>query len=194
MASTLNFGAVETPGVYIDEVSLLPPSVAQADTAVPACVGPTRMHLKDGKTVLNIPPRVESIAEFRTWFGSGPERNLTVVPAPLNGVQSVTANAAFYLYDSLLMYFGNGDEKCYVVSTGPYTAGPPATASYTAAPSGRRKYDEPTLIVLPDAVSLTAAGALASVPPSTTARNLQDRFAVLDGQVTDPNTAAPTRI
>ena len=191
MASTLNLGAVKTPGVYIDELSLFPPSVAQVDTAVPAFIGPTRMHLKDGKTVLNIPTRVKSIAEFRAWFGGGPDRNLTVVLDPLNGVESVTANAAFYLYDSLLMYFGNGGEKCYVVSTGQYAAGPPTAASYTAALDGLRKYDEPTLVVLPDAVSLTAAGALASVQQAALdhCQGLQDRFAVLDVQVTDPNTA-----
>ena len=110
-----------------------------------------------------IPTRVKSIAEFRAWFGGGPDRNLTVVLDPLNDVESVTANAAFYLYDSLLMYFGNGGEKCYIVSTGQYTAAAPTAATYTAALDVLRKYDEPTLIVMPDAVSLAAVGALPGV-------------------------------
>lgn len=188
MASTLNLGTVKTPGVYIDEMSLFPPSVAQVDTAVPAFIGPTRMHLKEGKSVKNIPTRVKSIAEYRAWFGGGPDRDLTVVLDALNGVESVTADQSFYLYDSLLMYFGNGGEKCYIVSTGQYDAAAPTATSYTDALDALRKFDEPTLIVMPDAVSLATAN-LASVQQAALdhCQVLQDRFAVLDVKVSDPN-------
>jgi len=186
MASTLNLGAIKTPGVYIDEMSLFPPSVAQVETAVPAFIGPTRMAAKDGKSLLNVPTKVKSMAEFRAWYGGGPDRDLTVVLDPLNGVESVTANAHFYLYDSLLLYFGNGGEKCYVVATGDYGTAL-ADTQFINALDVLQKFDEPTLIVTPDAVSLAAAG-LANVQQAALdhCQRLQDRFAVLDVQVADP--------
>ena len=188
MARTLSPGDVKTPGVYVEEVPLFPPSVAQVETAVPAFIGPTRRHRKAGRSVRNVPTKVRSMAEFSAWFGDGPDRSLTAVLDAANGVASVRANDPFYLYDSLLLYFGNGGEKCYIVSTGRYADAAPTAASYTTALDALRSFDEPTLVVLPDAVRLTAAGALATVQQAALdhCQAMQDRFAVLDVRLADP--------
>ncbi|WP_324677005.1 phage tail sheath family protein [Hymenobacter sp. GOD-10R] len=187
MASTLNLASVRTPGVYIDEVSLFPPSVAQVETAIPVFIGPTQDHVKDGQSIRNVPTRIKSMVEYRRYFGGGPDRQVTVRLDALNSVSSVNFATSFYLHDSLMMFFGNGGEKCYIVSLGKYTDVLTQT-DYTNALDTLKKFDEPTLIVLPDALNLTAAGAVATVQQAAIdhCRYMQDRFAVLDVKVADP--------
>lgn len=188
MANTLNLGTVKTPGVYIDEMSLFPPSVAQVDTAIPAFIGPTRIAYQAGQ-----PVRISSMAEFRSFYGGGPDRELTVSLDSRNSVQGVNVDAtkSAYLYDSLLLYFSNGGEKCYIVSTGSYDSSHAGTA-YTKALEALLKFDEPTLIVMPDAVRLSD-GELATVQQDALkhCHTMQDRFAILDVKM-DPTKRTPT--
>ncbi len=53
MASTY-----KTPGVYVEEISLFPPSVAQVETAVPAFIGYTEKAFKNGESLLKKPTRI----------------------------------------------------------------------------------------------------------------------------------------
>ena len=53
-----------TPGVYVEEISTLPPSVAQVATAVPAFIGHT------AKGPQNEPTRITSMLEYEEAFGS----------------------------------------------------------------------------------------------------------------------------
>ena len=55
------YTAIKTPGVYVNEVSIFPPSVAQVPTAIPAFVGYTEkaeetngesLFMKTKKTLL----------------------------------------------------------------------------------------------------------------------------------------------
>jgi phage tail sheath protein FI len=180
--ATLNFGTVKTPGVYIDEKSLFPPSVAQVDTSIPAFIGPTQIC---DSTQLLTPTRIGSMAEYRRIFGGAPSRKINVELDANNTVTKVTqgdsSTPVQYLHDSLLMYFNNGGEKCYIVSTGKYTDPAPTFTSYDNALKALLKYDEPTLIVMPDAVRL-GAGVLKDVQIAALAhcRKMQDRFAILD--------------
>jgi hypothetical protein len=187
MASTLNLGSVKTPGIYIEEVPLLPPSVAQVETAIPVFIGPTQTHVKLGQSIRNVPTRIKSMVEYRSYFGGAPDRQVTVRLDALNGVSSVRFATSFYLHDSLMMFFGNGGEKCYIVSLGQYTD-VLTQADYLNALDGLRKFDEPALIVLPDCLNLPAAGAVATVQQAAIdhCQSMQDRFAVLDVKVSDP--------
>ena len=56
----LNLNNVKTPGVYIDEVSLLPPSVAAVETAIPAFIGYTVNDTYKGDSLVNKPKRIKS--------------------------------------------------------------------------------------------------------------------------------------
>ena len=189
MASTLNLANLKTPGVYIDEVSLFPPSVAQVETAVPAFIGYTRIAIKDGGDILNVPTRIKSMVEFRKYFGEAPDRNITVTLDAFNAVDKAEIAAKWYLFDSLQMFFANGGEKCYIISIGNLSATVSQT-HFTDALTVLKQYDEPTLIVMPDLMLLAktappSAGekaAIAAVQQATIdhAFTMQDRFAVLD--------------
>jgi phage tail sheath protein FI len=59
----------KTPGVYIEEISTLPPSVAQVETAIPAFIGYTMNDTHKGETLVNAPRRIKSFTEFEEIFG-----------------------------------------------------------------------------------------------------------------------------
>ena len=58
------------PGVYVEEISKIPPSIAEVESAVPAFVGYTEkaMNLVAGD-LLNLTTRISSLAEFQQFFG-----------------------------------------------------------------------------------------------------------------------------
>jgi phage tail sheath protein FI len=194
MASTLNLGTIKTPGVYIDEMSLFPPSVAQVDTAVPAFIGPTRQSRKNGQSIQGEPTRITSMAEYRSYFGGAPDRDLAVTLSANNTVQSIQAAESPYLYDSIQLYFANGGEKCYVVSTGSYQDAL-VTSDFFNALEALCKFDEPTLIVIPDAVRMSA-GSVRDVQEAAInhCHTMQDRFAILDVPMAYPHKVQATNI
>jgi phage tail sheath protein FI len=175
---SLNLTSIKTPGVYVDEMSLFPPSVAQVDTAIPVFIGLTQTNPTPE------PVRISSMAEYRSIFGGSPTRSATVTLTDNNVVRSVASETtnAKYLHDSVLMYFSNGGETCYIVSIGSY-ASTVAPADYTTAIDKLQAFDEPTLLVAPDAVNLSAT-QLASVQQALLAHCslMQDRFSILDVQ------------
>jgi len=65
----LNLSTLKTPGVYIDEVSLLPPSVAGVETGVPAFVGYTEKADRNGESLLLKPTRITSLRDYEKYFG-----------------------------------------------------------------------------------------------------------------------------
>lgn len=171
-----------TPGVYVEEISTLPPSVAEVSTAVPAFIGYTAA----GKKVA----RINTLLEYETAFGKANPSTFTATTrtnsaSGLPELVSISRDVAagdpdFSLYYSISLYFKNGGGSCYVVSIGDYAA-VPAKADFEAGLAELEKEDEPTLIVLADAVQLPAADyydlcqqALAQ------ASKLGDRFAILD--------------
>src|SRR5271166_1708912 len=117
MAVTYN-----TPGVYVEEISTLPPSVAEVSTAIPAFCGYTK------KTDLKLTPtRIEAMLDYERLFG-GPPEVLTSVTVKSSGPTTtdfdITVDAPKadppLLYYSLRMYFDNGGGPCYIVSLGGY--------------------------------------------------------------------------
>ena len=115
----------KTPDVYVEEVSLFPPSVAEVETAIPAFVGHTEKADKNGEPLLRKPTMIRSMVEFERYFGGGPPITPTVKLDDANAVAAVELGGnTFYLYDSMRLYFDNGGGKCYVVSVGDYSAAP----------------------------------------------------------------------
>ncbi|MCI5138673.1 MAG: phage tail sheath family protein, partial [Candidatus Electrothrix sp. AR1] len=56
-----------SPGVYVEEISTLPPSVAEVSTAVPAFIG----YTEKGQAAENGPQveRISTLLEYKTLFG-----------------------------------------------------------------------------------------------------------------------------
>ena len=183
----------KTPGVYVEEISKLPPSVAQVETAIPAFIGYTEKAEKNGESIEGIPTTVSSLVEFESYFGGAYAYEAGDIEVRLNEANnfSVTdvlfTNKLFYLFDAMRLFFDNGGGKCYVTSVGLYAATTFTNGvldNSNALSEGLdeiEKYDEPTIIVIPDAVNLTEPEfyALQQAAIAQCAK-LQDRVAVLD--------------
>lgn len=179
----------KTPGVYVEEIPKLPPSIAQVETAIPAFIGYTEkaMELTPDDLLLKKPRRIGSLIEYEQFFGYGPSPSVTEINIDANNnFLSASVNSSFYLYDSLRMFYANGGGDCFIVSVGKYDA----TVSDTSIIAGitlLEKEDDPTIILTPDAVALgDSALANVQVAALTQCNNLQDRVSVLDLKENDP--------
>jgi len=175
----------KTPGVYIEEVSLFPPSVAEVETAIPAFIGYTSKAEKKGKDLTNVPTKISSLLEYKEYFGEGPDiTSISVTLDGSNNPSSVAITPNYYLFHSLRLFFDNGGGDCYIVSIGTYdSTGAVVAADFTAGLNALKKYDEPTMILFPDAVRLgsTDLHTLQALTLSQCAL-LQDRVAIFDLQ------------
>jgi len=191
----------KTPGVYVEEISKLPASVAPVATAIPAFIGYTEKRVRNGKTLANATPvRITSILEYEEIFGGAFDEKLsvTLTGASVAEVDTTIAVAAattlspYSLYNNLVMYFGNGGGPCYIVSIGLYTnvaipADPSTLIDVTELQAGLtaiEKEDEVTLLVVPEATVLSASNRKTVNDEMLTQCNkLQDRFAIMDAAV-----------
>jgi uncharacterized protein len=190
----------KTPGVYVQEISTLPPSVAEVSTAVPAFIGYTQIgpeHDAAG-TVVPVVARINTLLEYTALFGMANPSAFSVATRPnsetgldeLNHITRTAPDYEFLLYYSLSLYFQNGGGSCYVVSIGNYDA-TPKPGDFTAGLAALEKEDEPTLILLTDAVGLDSANYYVLCQDALAqCKKLGDRFAILD--VVPGATAAAT--
>lgn len=178
-----------TPDVYVEELSVFPPSVAEVETAIPAFVGYTEFATKVVTgDLLKQPTRIKSLPEFEALFGHGPRITVTkVVLDDANRFVRAEVSTKFYLYDSMRLFFDNGGGDCYVVSVGADNfATQPDSATLKAGVDALKGFDEPTILLFPDAASLSASD-LAFVQQAALAQcaKLGDRVAVLDTREDD---------
>lgn len=172
----------KTPDVYIEEISIFPPSVAEVATAIPAFIGYTEKAKEKNAGDLDFTPyKISSMVEYAETFGGAPPVNVKSVN--LNGDNSVMSydiEDNYLMYDSLRMFFNNGGGDCYVVSIGDYNDAP-NKQHFTKGIDSVKKFDEPTLFVFPDAVKLspTDLGTIQGHALAQCAR-LKDRFVICD--------------
>lgn len=170
----------KTPGVYVEEISKFPPSVAGVATAIPVFIGFTEKN-PNGE---NVPVKVKSLVDYEEKFGKG--NNLTVSNGKVSGHE-------FCMYDSMRLFYDNGGGVCYVVSVGTYTATSITADIYKDALKPLEKVDEVTLVVCPDAAPLlnfkdtssdkkNAAAQLGALHQAVLKHcaDMGDRFAILD--------------
>ena len=169
----------KTPGVYVEEISILPPSIAEVETAIPAFIGYTEKGKK------NVPQRISSLVDYQLHFGSAqPEKNIAV--AVQNDTVTVSMDATKrsknVLFYAMQLYFANGGGPCYVVSTGDFDASAnPSNEVYKAALDEIGKEDEPTLLVFPDAPYLIPGTYYNLIVDALEqCRHLGDRFVIID--------------
>ncbi len=203
-----------TPGVYIEEIAKFPPSVAQVETAIPAFIGYTEKATNKNKGDLKgLATRITSMLEYETYFGfAKPETDIAV--SVVEDVISITKPATgktaspFLMYYSLQLYFANGGGPCYIVSIGRYgddldtdDVAATAIANTNALNDGLKiieKIDEPTLLLFPDATSVTDTDAFYGLYQNALLQcnKLQDRFTIIDTNgydntsIVDPNIEA----
>lgn len=198
-------GAMKTPGVYIVEKNAFPNSVVEVATAVPAFIGYTEKADNNNKPLNNKPWRITSMSEYRKYFGGAPEATfklaeLADAAAPatsdwnkLPSLNSPTFNlrgksyqltqdkGKFMLYYSMMLFFQNGGGPCYIVSVGDYSE-PIDVTKLTAGIEPLTKEQEPTMVIIPDAVLTDGASCISLQQASMKhcAERMKNRVAVLD--------------
>jgi uncharacterized protein len=181
--------AYKTPGVYVEEITKFPPSVAEVETAIPAFIGYTEKAKKysDGD-LKNVPTRVTSLLEYEQYFGKGPAYSTLSIKLDDNNIpvdtDTTVGGSSYVLYDSMRLFYDNGGGACYIVSVGTLLD----TIILGDVSQGLRggleqlkKYDEPTLILFPDAVALSKSqlGGLQQAA-LLQCETLGDRFTIMD--------------
>jgi phage tail sheath protein FI len=166
-----------TPAVYIEEIPTLPPSVAAVSTAIPAFLGYTELYAGKGTPQV---AQVSTLLEYTSLFG-GPQRVPIEVAGTGNNLVSKIPALSFLMYYSVSHYFVNGGGPCYIVALGDYSSGSPKHDDFVAGLAALEKEDEPTLILLTDAVTLSATDYYDLCQRALTQCNkLGDRFCIFD--------------
>src|SRR5688572_12700194 len=202
--STINESAIKTPGVYVNEISTLPPSVAQVSTAIPVFIGYTERALDaNGKSLTNTPTKIFSLVEYEQYFGKAvSEEKITVkigrkkeddIMNIVSAEADVKTVSSHNMYYSLRHYFDNGGGPCYILSVGGY--GTIADADLEKGLSTIAAYDEPTIIVFPEGPSLGEEKYYPLIEKAIEqCRILQDRFTLVDVVVLNTNDTTTTNI
>lgn len=155
----------------MEEISKLPPSVAQVETAIPAFIGYTEKATKlEEGDLLFIPTRIKSLQEYETFYGTVNSGDIKInvhVSYDISGyISSVTpdidsSSLVTKMYYALQAYFINGGGPCYIVSVGitatqiptpsnPLAGGPAIHLDFEYGLNMVGFEDEVTLFVLPD--------------------------------------------
>ncbi len=183
----------KTPGVYTEEITKFPPSIAPVETAIPAFIGYTQ---KADKTkpgdLINVPTKIGSIAEYELYFGEGYTPSVIDVKLDDNkNFKSASIANSFYMYDSMRLFYANGGGDCYIVSTGTYNAAGKTAGDFTGTEKGvmaLEKEDEPTILVFPDNSLLTTGNDFYAVYTAALSQcaALKDRVGLFHVKENDP--------
>jgi hypothetical protein len=194
---------MKTPGVYIVEKSAFPNSVVEVATAVPAFIGYTERADNKGKTLVNKPWKISSMAEFHNYFGYGSKPVFSLRKAedgeeadftqrvgdddePTMEEYMIEQTAGKYLlYNSMKLFFSNGGGPCYIVSVGAYGKEDQTidAAKLTAGIETLIKEQEPTMVVVPDAMRLTERADAIAVQQASLMHcgdKMKNRVSILD--------------
>ncbi|HSO86544.1 MAG TPA: phage tail sheath C-terminal domain-containing protein [Draconibacterium sp.] len=193
----------KTPGVYIQEISTLPASIAGVETAIPAFIGYTERATENGDDIKLrfVATRISSLLEYEEIFGGPNNENISITVADTLDSNNVLTNrqitatlaspSSYKMYYQVQMFYNNGGGPCYILSVGSYsdTVAAPADNSVgiTRGILELEKVDEPTLLVFPDAHALGSVTDYGSVISASLAHcaKLQDRFTISDVYGTD---------
>jgi len=185
-----------TPGVYVEEISKFPPSIAAVETAIPAFIGYTEVAMK-GEEPITKPFRITSLLEYEQFFGGpNPESDAFTIQITdatdasdnlLSRSALVTFDRAsvskYNMYYALQQYFNNGGGPCYIVSVGAYEEdGEIDPDELLAGLNLLEEVDEPTLIVFPEGTNIEEAGQYYGLINSALMQcsDLGDRFTIMD--------------
>ncbi len=193
-----------SPGVYVEEISQLSASIAEVESAVPAFVGYTQIAKQQvDDDLLHVATPINSWSDFQQLYGNADVEHAANITIAVNEIRpaavttgykvTITPNYAamspYLLYYAVQQYFANGGGRCYIVSVGKYGASITDT-DLKAGLDLVALEDEPTLLVVPEAIRLNA-GQYTNVVNAMMlqASSLKDRFAILDTlQTTSPKT------
>ncbi len=175
-----------TPGVYIEEKSAFSNSVVAVRTAIPAFIGYTEKAMAGKRNLTNTPLRITSLVEYLSFFGGAPTTTFELESDGDNYTLTPDETSNYMMFRSMQLYYANGGGACYIVSVGNYAGGIKKAALIGEATGGGitslLKEQEPTLLVVPDAVLLDAGdcGSVQQAMLKHCGADTRSRFAILD--------------
>src|SRR5580704_11588651 len=195
MSGTSLPNPLSTPGVYIQEIPVLPASIVSVPTAVPVFVGYTQMAMENkAGDLLQTPFQIDSIMEYQQYFGGAYSETGLVVnidtsqtpPVATPSVNPATASK-YNMYYAVETYFDNGGGTCYVDSLAVYNSANPVISVSDYLVSGifrpeLQKYNDITLVVCPDAINMPTGNNYYELQSAVIAHcvMMQNRMAVMD--------------
>ncbi len=182
---------LKTPGVSVEEIFQIPPSISQVETAIPAFIGYTeKAAFKTEGDLHSKPRRITSMIEYEQYFGQADnERDISVkITADSGGIpDSVEANVGrrrnYQMYYALRLFYANGGGPCYVVSVGGYNEEDEiAVDDLLGGLAAVRTVDEVTLIIFPEGQKVSEPAEYHRLQTNSLnqCHELRDRFAVMD--------------
>ncbi len=195
---------LSTPGVYVQEIPSLPPSVAEVETAIPAFIGYTAKadKLAAGDLVM-VANKINNLSEFEHFYGGAPvETNGSITVAVKDFGSSryevgfsydATQRSKNNLYYAVKHYYDNGGGTCYIVSVDNAFTNTIDKDLLKQGLDVVNEVDEVTLLVVPESNKGDAAAYAEIVNKMIKqAATLKDRFALIDPfQVTPKNATDP---
>ena len=168
----------KTPGVYIEEIGNLPPSIPTLETVLPVFIGYSEKAEQDGRPLALTPTRITSLNAYETLFGGAPARTVTLKVTADQQLIEATVDRSFYLYDSVRLFFANGGGPCLIVSVGHY-AEEVSAARLEDGLNAMSSAPQPTLLAMPDLVLCNEAHSLEAMALAQCAQS-PNRFAIFD--------------
>ena len=188
-----------SPGVYVEEIPLLPPSIAEVESAVPAFVGYTeKAKLRTDDDLLNVPTRIGAWVDFVQYYGGPETENAANIAITVNELRTGTTTTGFNVtvtpntgvmskhifYHAIKLFFANGGSSCYITSVGKYATAA-AKVDLLRGLELVGKEDAPTMLVVPEAIFLGQADFdEVNQAMLKQASDMKDRFAILDTRIT----------
>ena len=188
-----------SPGVYVEEISLLPPSIAEVESAVPAFVGYTeKAKLRNDDDLLSVPTRIGSWSDFIQYYGGPDIENAANISITVNELRTGTTTTGFTVkvvpttgsmskhifYHAIKHFFANGGGSCYIVSIGKYADTIKKDKIIDGLDLVSRE-DAPTMLAVPEAIYLSQADFdEVNQAMLKQAADMKDRFAILDTHIT----------
>jgi uncharacterized protein len=153
----------KTPGVYVEEISTFPPSVAEAETATAIFIGYTEKAVENGADLLQTPKQIRSLLEYQIFFGG-----------------ASNATSSFCLYENVQLFFENGGGNCYIISTGSYIS--PVSFAELDTGLANSRIVPAAILAIPDAVYLSSVNEFFTLQKKMLQQcaDLKTRFAILD--------------
>lgn len=174
----------KTPGVYLEEIVKLPPSVASVETAIPCFIGVTQKATETlDNDLIGVSKKINSLADYEFYFGLADVAKAEVL-VKLNIPSEAKLSASYVnnMYYSVKHYFDNGGGPCYIRSVGAFARTGVDVNSYKSEIAKLDLDDEVTIIVMPDLIGLNNKAQYHDVYNNAMqkASALQDKFVVID--------------
>jgi uncharacterized protein len=174
----------KTPGVYLEEIVKLPPSVASVETAIPCFFGVTQKAIESlDNDLIGVSKKINSLADYEFFFGHADIAKAEVL-VKMNVPSEAKLSAPYVnnMYYAVKHYFDNGGGPCYIRSVGAFKRTDVDANTYKNEIAKLDLDDEVTIIVLPDLIGLGNKNQYYDVYNNAIqkASALQDKFVVVD--------------